>query len=494
MSYRIHIKKDYKPEIRWHPAKPWYHRHRPWLFALGSSCLGSLLYITVLMQTNRVDAGQDFDLLNSPAPINASFPAGNAQTFDETSMGNNETQAAASAAKSLQADDQTVAWQTVKIHRGDNLSLVFDRLGLRPAVLQQIMAAGENTKMLTHLIPDNNLHFQIDKDKLLALKYEPDVTTTLQINKQGDGFDSQITITELDRRITKAEAVIKNSLFLAGQSAGLSDNLIMRLIAIYAWDIDFALNIRQGDSFKIVYEEQFKDGIKVRDGPILAAEFINRNKSYRAVRYTSVNGDTNYFNEAGISMRKAFLRTPVKFNRISSRFNLRRKHPVLNRIRAHKGVDYSAPAGTPIKATGDGVVAYVGRKGGYGKTVILKHGGIYKTVYAHMSRYAKGIKRGKHIKQGKIIGYVGQTGLATGPHLHYEFRLHDVHRNPLTVKLPKASSIPSKHKDHFRAQTAPLLARLDKPGQIEIALQQIPAANNIVMAQQQASTPSTSQN
>ena len=370
MSYRIHIKKDYKPEIRWHPAKPWYHRHRPWLFALGSSCLGSLLYITVLMQTNRVDAGQDFDLLNSPAPINASFPAGNAQTFDETSMGNNETQAAASAAKSLQADDQTVAWQTVKIHRGDNLSLVFDRLGLRPAVLQQIMAAGENTKMLTHLIPDNNLHFQIDKDKLLALKYEPDVTTTLQINKQGDGFDSQITITELDRRITKAEAVIKNSLFLAGQSAGLSDNLIMRLIAIYAWDIDFALNIRQGDSFKIVYEEQFKDGIKVRDGPILAAEFINRNKSYRAVRYTSVNGDTNYFNEAGISMRKAFLRTPVKFNRISSRFNLRRKHPVLNRIRAHTGVDYSAPAGPPIKSTGDGVVAYVGPKGDYALTVI----------------------------------------------------------------------------------------------------------------------------
>ena len=257
-----------------------------------------------------------------------------------------------------------------------------------------------------------------------------------------------------------------SSLFLAGQRAGLSDKLIMEMVSLFGWDIDFALDIRKGDEFKLIYQEQYKDDQKVGDGPIVAAVFTNRNEAFRAVRYTTPDGDTNYYNENGASMRKAFLRTPLKFSRISSRFNLRRKHPVLNRIRAHKGVDYAAPTGTPIKATGDGTVTLAGRKGGYGRTVILKHGGTRSTLYAHMSSISKNIRRGKRVKQGQIIGYVGKSGLATGPHLHYEFRVNGVHRNPLTVKFPNASGVPKKYLADFKQQTAVHLAQLEnQPGQ-----------------------------
>jgi murein DD-endopeptidase MepM/ murein hydrolase activator NlpD len=211
----------------------------------------------------------------------------------------------------------------------------------------------------------------------------------------------------------------------------------------------------------MIYEEKFKDGVKVQDGAILAAEFVNQGKSFRAVRYTHADGYTDYYNDTGYSMRKAFLRTPVNFTRISSGFSLGRKHPVLNTIRAHRGVDYAAPAGTPIKATGAGIVTFSGYKGGYGNVVILRHGEKYSTLYGHMSRFAKGISTGKRIKQGQTIGYVGMTGLATGPHLHYEFHVNGVHRNPLTVELPKALGIPGGIMADFKAKTTPLLSQLD---------------------------------
>ena len=206
----------------------------------------------------------------------------------------------------------------------------------------------------------------------------------------------------------------------------------------------------------------FKNGEKVGDGPIIAAEFINQKKVYRAVRYTSPEGDTNYYNEDGFSMRKAFLRTPVNFSRISSTFSLSRKHPVLNRIRAHKGVDYAAPTGTPIKSTGDGSVSFIGTNGGYGRMITIRHGGIYTTAYAHMSRYVSGLKKGKKVKQGDTIGYVGSSGLATGPHLHYEFRVNGSHRNPLTVQFPKAEGIPKEINGLIlRNKQTHLLAKLD---------------------------------
>ena len=360
-------------------------------------------------------------------------------------------------------------WQTIEIKKGDNLSMIFDRLGLGPTLLYQIMSSGEDTRLLKELMPGQKLDFLIENGSLLSLKFEPNLTTTLEVAKKNSGFFSSINITELELRTNESRGNIDSSLFLAGQRAGLSDNLIMQMVSIFGWDIDFALDIRMGDGFNVIYEEQYKDNIKVGEGPILAAEFKNRNQSFRAVRYTSPEGDSNYFSEDAVSMRKAFLRTPLTFSRISSRFNLRRKHPVLNRIRAHRGVDYAAPTGTPIKATGDGTVILAGKKGGYGLAVILKHGGTRSTLYAHMSSISRNIRRGKRVKQGQIIGYVGKTGLATGPHLHYEFQVNGVHRNPLTVKLPKASSVPKKHLADFKLQTATILAQLDNTGTKKIA-------------------------
>ncbi|MCG8379287.1 MAG: M23 family metallopeptidase, partial [Proteobacteria bacterium] len=215
------------------------------------------------------------------------------------------------------------------------------------------------------------------------------------------------------------------------------------------------------------------------EGPIVAAEFINRETPLRAIRYTHPDGRTDYYADNGDAMRKAFLRTPVNFTRISSRFNLKRKHPILNKIRAHKGVDYAAPTGTPIKATGDGTVILAGRKGGYGRTVILKHGGKYSTVYAHLHRYAKGVRKGKRVKQGQIIGYVGRSGLATGPHLHYEFRVHGVHRNPLTVKLPKVESIHQDALVKFKKTITPMLTELDRiTGRSVLAARQTKVSEN----------------
>ena len=233
---------------------------------------------------------------------------------------------------------------------------------------------------------------------------------------------------------------------------------------------NFALDIRAGDQFSLVYEEQYLHGKKLHDGNILAAEFINQDHSYRAVRFTDDKGHSGYYTPDGKSVRKAFLRTPVDFKRISSRFSMHRKHPKLNKIRAHKGVDYAAARGTPIRATGDGKVIYRGVKGGYGNVVILQHGTKYSTLYGHMSRFARGVYSGRQVHQGQIIGYVGMTGLATGPHLHYEFRVNGVHRNPLTVHLPDAAPLPKQYRDTFDNTSRPLLAQLDTLKRTMLAL------------------------
>lgn len=356
------------------------------------------------------------------------------------------------------------SWVSHNVSRGENLSIIFDRMKISPRVLYNVMNSGKDALLLKKLIPGDEILFDIRNGTLHAIKYEQNITTTLDIKLTDGNYVSSLNVIELEKEIRQVEGIINDSLFLAGQAAGLTDNIIMRLVALYGWDIDFALNIRKGDSFKVIYEELFKNGQKVDDGPIVAAEFINQKKVYRAVRYTSPEGDVNYYNEEGFSMRKAFLRTPVKFSRISSTFSLSRKHPILNRIRAHKGVDYAAPTGTPIKATGDGTISFMGTNGGFGRMITIRHGGVYTTAYAHMSRYAGGMRKGKKIKQGDTIGYVGSSGLATGPHLHYEFRVNGTHRNPLTVKFPKAEGIPKKLMAHFKEQTLPLLAKLDVPG------------------------------
>jgi murein DD-endopeptidase MepM/ murein hydrolase activator NlpD len=477
VTYRAYIKKDYKPEIRWVPDRCW-HQGRIRLVA-------GLISSIFLLGAYSFYPGSESKLVET-VPIIIKPHYAKVELPDNSTGSVSSTLPIPIAEESFTEIDvvkvEPSPWQKVDVKKCDNLSTIFDRIGLGPRVLFQVMSAGRQTHLLKNLLPGNSLNFLIDDGQLQTLKFEPDLVTSLEIVKQAKGYSSEIIITELDIRTNESGGSIDSSLFLAGQDAGLSDNLIMQLVSIFGWDIDFALDIRKGDKFNVIYEEKYKDNIKVGEGAILAAEFVNRNQSFRTVRYTSPNGDSNYFNQDGVSMRKAFLRTPLNFSRISSRFNLSRKHPVLNRIRAHRGVDYAAPTGTPIKAAGDGTVVLAGRNGGYGRTVILKHGGNRSTLYAHMSSFSKKMRRGKKVKQGQIIGYVGKSGLATGPHLHYEFRVHGVHRNPLTVKLPKASGIPKKYLANFKQETASLLANLDNSSDIKFAQQKTDdtGKNNII--------------
>ncbi|MCV6627542.1 MAG: peptidoglycan DD-metalloendopeptidase family protein [Cellvibrionaceae bacterium] len=353
-----------------------------------------------------------------------------------------------------------VEWHAETVKRGDNLSSIFQRAGLDAADVYELTSNSKQAKALRKIHPGQTLDFHIVDGQLQELRYNSSRLTSQHFVRKGDKFTTMESVREPELRPSYHEGTIKSSLFLAGQNAGLSDSLIMEMANIFGWDVDFVLDIRQGDSFKVMFNEKHLDGEHIGNGPILAAEFTNQDKTFKAVRYTHKDGRSHYYTPEGYSMRKEFLRTPVDFARISSHFNLRRKHPVLNRIRAHKGTDYAAPRGTPIRAAGDGKIIHAGRKGGYGKAVILKHGGAYKTLYAHMSKYGKGIRTGKRVKQGQIIGYVGSTGLATGPHLHYEFHVNGRVRNPVTVKLPKAKSIPKKERARFNKETQPMLAQM----------------------------------
>lgn len=365
---------------------------------------------------------------------------------------------------------QNINWKTATVKSGDNLALIFARQGLSPQELDRVMRSDKSTASLKRLMPGQQFKFGIDDGKLQQLVYKIDDLNTLNVKRDAEGNFSVTTDTrQMETRVTNTSGVIDSSLFLAGMAAGLSDNLIMELAGIFGWDIDFVLDIRSGDHFTLIYEELYLDGQKKRDGNILAAEFVNRGKSYRALRYTDANGIADYYSPDGRSMRKAFLRTPVDFTRISSRFG-NRYHPTLKKRKNHHGVDYAAPRGTPIKAAGDGKMTFVGRKGGYGKAVIIQHGGKYSTLYAHMSRIKPGSHRGKRVRQGETIGYVGSTGRSTGPHLHYEFRVNGVHRNPLTVKLPDAAPIKKKYKADFLNKSRGLIALLDVLQRTTVAL------------------------
>lgn len=368
-------------------------------------------------------------------------------------------------------------WQELTVKSGDNLSLIFPRVGLTAKDVYHVAKLDKKIKPLLNLKPGQTLRIgtktgenQTKSLEQLQLILSP--IETFQVTRLNDQFEVKTIEREVELRQQQITGIIDNSLFETGLTLGLSDKVIMELAYIFGWDIDFALDLRRGDNFKLIYNEHFLDGDKIDDGDIVAAEFTNQGKTFKAIRYTDPTGISRYYSPEGDSMRKAFSRTPVHFSRISSRFNPNRKHPVLKTSRPHRGVDYAAATGTPILATGDGKVDFLGTKGGYGRTIILSHGGKYTTLYAHMSRYKKGLKRGKRVRQGDTIGYIGSSGLATGPHLHYEFRVNGVHRNPLTVKLPKAEPLPKQYKEEFFALATPLLAQLDVLTQTAVASNQ----------------------
>ncbi len=354
-------------------------------------------------------------------------------------------------------------WVELRVRSGDSLATLMERQGVRSADWLALTRIANYGQQFNRLYPGDTMRIQLGEEGRLQGVYRPiDEHNSLLVQRDKNGaLQPQLIAYDLERRIHHASGRIRSSLFFAGREAGLSDAMTMELANIFAWDIDFALDIREGDSFTMLYEAFYRDGERVRTGNVLAAEFNNRNRRFRAIRFTDPEGNTDYYTPEGNSVRREFIRTPVDFTRISSRFNPNRRHPILNRIRAHRGVDYAAPRGTPIKAAGDGRIIHRGPHGGYGNTIIIEHAGRYTTLYAHMNGFARGIGKGTRVRQGQVIGYVGDTGLATAPHLHYEFRVDGVHKDPLKVDLPSAKPLAADYHNEFRVTAEPLLAQLD---------------------------------
>ena len=358
----------------------------------------------------------------------------------------------------------------IKVKSGHSLSTIFRKHRFSHQDLYTIMQKGKAAKALRNLQPGRTLAIESNEQgQLHSLSYQINRLKSVNVKRINNDFTIETINKPVEVRTNYSQGQIQSSLFESGKQAGLSDALVMEMAGIFGWDIDFALDMRQGDKFSVLYEEQFIEGKKYQTGTILAAEFTNQGKTFKAIRFTDKSGRTSYYTPEGLSMRKTFLRSPVDFRRISSRFG-KRKHPVLNRMRLHKGVDYAARRGTPIQSSGDGKVIFKGRKGGYGRVVIVQHGSRYQTLYAHMNGFKRGIRAGKYVKQGQTIGFVGSSGRATGPHLHYEFRVNGAHRNPLTVKLPSSAPIKSAFKGDFIAHAERLLSQLDTHKPTQIAL------------------------
>jgi murein DD-endopeptidase MepM/ murein hydrolase activator NlpD len=367
-------------------------------------------------------------------------------------------EAAALIAEPLPTFDTLV----LRVASGDTMEKLFRKNKLNIGNLMSIVQLDEAKARFRRIKPGDVFEVTHDHGNVVSLYSELDLTSALKINRQESGFAAEIIDRPIEIRKRMAYGVIHTSLFESAADASLSDKVIMNIAGIFAWDVDFVLDIRQGDNYYVQFEEIWQDGKYVSDGEIIAAEFNNNGRKIQAIRFIDDNGHSEYFTPAGDSMRKAFIRAPVDFTRISSNFNPRRKHPILNTIRAHQGVDYAAPTGTPIKASGDGKVIFRGNKSGYGKTIILQHGGNITTLYAHMSNYVMKVGVGARVRQGQTIGYVGKTGLATASHLHYEYRLNGVHRNPRTVELPDADPIDAVYRDRFMATAEPILKELEQ--------------------------------
>lgn len=376
-----------------------------------------------------------------------------------------EVPAAAPAPAAPAPQEASLGFSTIEVvvMRNDSMDRLFRRLELNLADLASLRDVPDLRDQVDRLKPGERLLITHRDGELVGLERKLSDSETLKVTRDEHGFNSDVLENPLEIRTRTASATIQNSLFQAANDAGLTDRVAFDLAEIFQYDIDFVLDIQSGDRFTVVYEEVFQDGEPLRIGNILAAKFVNDGREFRAVRYEDSQGRSQYYSPDGRSLRKAFMRSPVQFSRISSRFNLSRRHPVLNRIRAHKGVDYAAPSGTPVRAAGAGRVRFVGRQGGYGNVIELEHGSGVVTVYGHLSRFAPKLRRGERVDLAQVIGYVGSTGLATGPHLHYEYRVRGVHKNPQTVPLPDAQPISAAERERFLTATATLVNQIDLP-------------------------------
>ncbi len=361
---------------------------------------------------------------------------------------------AASAAPPEPAEPAPAAeppWAEQIVRSGDNLSLIFNRAGFSDRQVHEVVTEPDNGKALARIFPGQAIAFQADEQgQLIGVRHVRSALESVTYRRAEDGFESEVATREPQTREAWASGVITSSLFLAGQEAGLSQNMIMELANIFGGVIDFVLDPRKGDTIHLVYEDLYLDGEKFRDGEIIAATFVNQGETFNAYRYVDANGEVGYYNEKGVSMRKPFLLAPVDFTRVSSNFNLSRLHPIYKTRRPHRGTDYAAPTGTPVFAAGDGRVTQAGYTRANGNYVVIQHGEQYITKYLHLHK--RNVRRGQRVVQSQVIGTVGSTGAATGPHLHYEFLMNGVHRNPRTIhkKLPKAKSLPADEMDRFQ--------------------------------------------
>jgi murein DD-endopeptidase MepM/ murein hydrolase activator NlpD len=358
--------------------------------------------------------------------------------------------------------EPSLRWVEQSVGSGDSLSTLFSRAKLSALDVYKVTSSKDG-KLLRDLFPGESFRFGINRSgELEELHYIQSRLVSRIYNLENDSYSSELKELEPDTLLSYREGIINDSLYLSGQQANLPDKLIMELANIFAWDIDFVFDIRQGDSFAILFEEQYLDGEMFAVGDIIAASFTNRGRTYDAVRYTDSSGSSSYYTPEGLSMRKAFLRAPLDIFRISSGFNLRRKHPIHKMIKAHRGVDYAAPRGTPVFSAGDGKVTATGYSKANGNYIFVQHGQTYVTKYLHLNK--KKVRRGQTVKQRQVIGTVGSTGYATGPHLHYEFLVNGVHRNPRTVKLPQANPISATELAAFKLATTPVLTQLAQSG------------------------------
>lgn len=435
-----------------------HSRHH--LVILGSLAAAIFIGLSVLpseeVEANRQAAAIDLTFKENENRLS------HAPTAVLTEANRKTTPVEESVEKSPDQTD-TLTWSTATVRSGSNLSTMFQQVSLGAGDVHQFMSSSPLTKPLTKMRPGEELLFGLNASGALGQliynksKLESYVFTA-QPETGGSVFSAEHVVRQPDIINTYRESTIEDSLFLAGERANLPHNTIMEIANIFGWDVDFALDIRKGDKFSVLYEEKYLDGEKIGTGNILVAEFTNRGNAFQAVRYEDSKGVANYYTPDGMSMRKTFLRAPLDFSRVSSSFNLKRLHPVFKTVRPHRGIDYAAQRGTPVYAAGDGKVIASGYSKANGNYVFIQHGQRYTTKYLHLHKRA--VKNGKFVKQRQVIGTVGSTGYATGPHLHYEFLVNGVHQNPRTVSLPKAQPIDSAEKARFVSVTKTLMTRL----------------------------------
>lgn len=417
----------YRPPLR-------HARWLPWVAALPLFGVMAAFGIAPDIVPNEVTTQTVVQALDLPEP--ASTDVADAESFD--------------------------FWSEERILRGDTLASLLDRLGVGDEDKARVIAASQKTPALQRLTPGRTVLARVTASgRLLLLRYLATDERLVTLDRREETFVAEESIIQLEARPIMRSGEIRASLYGATDAADIPDSIASQMAEVFSGDIDFHRDLRRGDRFSVVYEAFYHDGKLVKTGRLLSAEFVNEGKRYRAVYFKDSQGREGYFTPQGQSMKRAFLKSPLPFSRISSGFSSARFHPVLKEWRAHRGIDYAAPTGTPVRAVADAVVAFAGWQGGYGKLVILNHQKPYSTAYGHLSRFAPGVRPGRRVEQGDVIGYVGATGLATGPHLHYEFRVAGVQKDPLALKLPISYALDSRDRNRFLAESRPLINRLD---------------------------------